>query len=395
MKTKLTLLTPLAGTLLALSAAPGLAQSGPFYEGGYISPMATYADVDTDRIDSGYGGTLALGYRWHRYALEIAAIQLSLDDGGFDVSPEAVGGAFNGLWFVSERLPNLYAIASAGALSVEDYPVIPGGLADPDTSKNVSITRLGAGAGYLFPISLGRYEFGLRLEALYVAGRRDKDIRQDDDVDVPRRIDTVVANLGLTLPLGRKAVEIEPEPEPVRVVEPYPTTDSDGDGVIDSMDDCPGTPAGAEVDARGCELPPPPPPPCNPPGSAAGVSLEGCEVGTKLVLQGVNFEFDSARLTANAKTILDLVADALNAYPDIEIEIAGHTDALGTESYNQTLSEQRAAAVTDYLRSRGVSGSRMQSAGYGESRPVEDNADEAGRERNRRVELEITAAHRM
>ncbi len=105
------------------------------------------------------------------------------------------------------------------------------------------------------------------------------------------------------------------------------------------------------------------------------------------VLHGVNFEFDSARLTPNAKTVLREVAERLQAYPNSEVEIGGHTDSTGSASYNQTLSERRAASVRDFLIDQGVDPGRLTAVGYGASRPVAENGTEQGRERNRRIEM--------
>jgi OmpA-OmpF porin, OOP family len=108
-----------------------------------------------------------------------------------------------------------------------------------------------------------------------------------------------------------------------------------------------------------------------------------------VVLRGVNFEFDQDRLTVNARTLLDDVVAALAAAPEIAVEIAGHTDSLGSDAYNQRLSERRAKAVRDYLISQGVEAGRLSEKGYGEAEPVADNATEEGRELNRRVELRV------
>ncbi|GAA5109798.1 OmpA family protein [Alloalcanivorax gelatiniphagus] len=105
------------------------------------------------------------------------------------------------------------------------------------------------------------------------------------------------------------------------------------------------------------------------------------------VLQGVNFEFDSARLTPNARTVLREVAERLRAYPNSEVEIGGHTDSTGSASYNQSLSERRAASVRDFLIDQGVDPGRLTAVGYGATRPVDDNRTEQGRERNRRIEM--------
>ncbi|HKY93449.1 MAG TPA: OmpA family protein, partial [Nevskiaceae bacterium] len=156
--------------------------------------------------------------------------------------------------------------------------------------------------------------------------------------------------------------------------------DNDGDGQVDFPADkgCTGADDNDEVD------------PCKTPAPGERVSLKGCGMGDVIVLRGVNFEFDKSNLTVNAKTILDNVAEELTAYPEIKVEVGGHTDAKGSDEYNQKLSERRAASVVKYLESKGIAGDRMTSAGYGESKPVADNETDEGRELNRRVELKIT-----
>src|SRR3546814_12672178 len=91
------------------------------------------------------------------------------------------------------------------------------------------------------------------------------------------------------------------------------------------------------VNDVGCPLPPP----CKPPEAGQRVDLSGCAVGDTIVLHGVNFEFDKAKLTINAQTILDGVADALVAAPDVRVEVDGHTDSKGSDDYKQKLSEAR------------------------------------------------------
>jgi outer membrane protein OmpA-like peptidoglycan-associated protein len=150
--------------------------------------------------------------------------------------------------------------------------------------------------------------------------------------------------------------------------------DSDGDGVNDDKDRCPDTPRGTQVDATGC--PPPPPPPSAIP-----------ERGQALVLEGVNFEYDSAKLTPDSTAALNLVADSLKANPEARIEIGGHTDSRGKDSYNLQLSRKRAQAVQDYLVGQGVSPAQASVTGYGEKQPVAPNDTEDGRAKNRRVEL--------
>jgi len=110
-------------------------------------------------------------------------------------------------------------------------------------------------------------------------------------------------------------------------------------------------------------------------------------VPQKLVLVGVNFDFDKATLRQEDVSDLDKNVEALKAWGDVNIEVAGHTDSKGSDAYNMKLSKQRAEAVRNFLISRGVAADRLTAKGYGESQPVADNATEAGRFQNRRVEL--------
>ena len=106
-----------------------------------------------------------------------------------------------------------------------------------------------------------------------------------------------------------------------------------------------------------------------------------------LVLEGVKFDNDTARLKPGSRVVLDRVAKSLNAWPSARIEVDGHTDSTNTNAYNLTLSRARSAAVAEYLVDKGVASSRLQEKGFGESRPIADNATVVGRATNRRVEL--------
>ncbi|MFZ5501955.1 MAG: OmpA family protein [Pseudomonadota bacterium] len=104
-------------------------------------------------------------------------------------------------------------------------------------------------------------------------------------------------------------------------------------------------------------------------------------------IEGAYFAFDSAKLRGGSLQKLDEVVDFAKQYPDAELEAAGHTDSIGDEAYNQTLSERRAESVKGYLVSHGVDGSRVMVKGYGETQPVADNKTSEGRAQNRRVEI--------
>ena len=144
--------------------------------------------------------------------------------------------------------------------------------------------------------------------------------------------------------------------------------DSDGDGVNDCNDKCPNSQAGQTIGPDGCPVP---------------VSID---------LKGVNFDFDKATLRPDAVAILNEATEILKRYPELKVEVAGHTDQCGKEGYNQKLSERRAKTVYDFLTSHGVDAGRLAGPnGYGFSRPLEDKGTnklpQCKSEINRRTEL--------
>jgi outer membrane protein OmpA-like peptidoglycan-associated protein len=112
--------------------------------------------------------------------------------------------------------------------------------------------------------------------------------------------------------------------------------------------------------------------------------------GTKIAeIPGPNFDFNKSTLTQAGKGKVADAAKVLKDNPTIHVEVGGHTDSIGSDSYNMKLSERRAKTVAEELTRDGISASRLTVRGYGESRPVADNKTEAGRARNRRVELVV------
>jgi len=110
---------------------------------------------------------------------------------------------------------------------------------------------------------------------------------------------------------------------------------------------------------------------------------------------GILFGYDSSTLQSEAKANISKLADILKKYPDSNILITGHTDSDGSENYNQTLSEQRAKAVSDYTMYKGISSSRLSTVGLGETEPVASNDTADGKQLNRRVEIAIYASEEM
>src|SRR5678815_168624 len=174
-------------------------------------------------------------------------------------------------------------------------------------------------------------------------------------------------------------------------------TDADGDGVFDGLDQCPDTPKGAKVDAKGCPLDGDKDgvfdglDAC--PDSKPGVKVDekGCEIvppkapplfemeKKTLVLEGVNFESDKADLTPDSLAVLDKVALSLHDWPEVRVEIGGHTDSTGSVAHNHDLSHRRAESVKAYLVSKGIDPSRMVTKGYGEDKPIADNKTKEGK----------------
>lgn len=181
------------------------------------------------------------------------------------------------------------------------------------------------------------------------------------------------------------------DPAPAKPAPAAPVDgDDDRDGVPNSKDKCPNSPAGQKVNADGCEM--------DSDGDGIVDSKDvcpsvfaktdnGCPAVAPLNLKGVNFDNDSAVLRADASTTLDQAAESLKSWGNVKVEVAGHTDSRSSDAYNMTLSQNRANAVRDYLVGKGVAADRLTAKGYGESQPVADNATEEGRALNRRVEL--------
>jgi outer membrane protein OmpA-like peptidoglycan-associated protein len=106
-----------------------------------------------------------------------------------------------------------------------------------------------------------------------------------------------------------------------------------------------------------------------------------------IIYQKPTFGFDSTELSSEAEAVLDVQAGVLQKDPKLKLIIAGYTDSIGPEDYNQGLSERRANAAREYLISKGVAGDRLKAMGYGETRPIASNDTKEGRAQNRRIEL--------
>lgn len=149
--------------------------------------------------------------------------------------------------------------------------------------------------------------------------------------------------------------------------------DTDGDGIDDFNDRCPNMPG--SVENKGCPK-----------------ISEKDKQTLDVAMRAVEFDLSKATLKPISYQILNQVAEILKKYPDYNVAISGHTDNTGSSVKNQELSEQRAKSCYDYLLKQGISALRMTYVGYGESRPIATNDNEAGRKLNRRVEFELIPA---
>jgi OOP family OmpA-OmpF porin len=191
---------------------------------------------------------------------------------------------------------------------------------------------------------------------------------------------------------------------------PPPPPDRDHDGILDSVDACPdvaGVPTN-DPKTNGCPLPPPNPDrdkdgilnevdacpddagPANADPKKNGCPLARDENGQIKISEQVKFAENSAQILKDSDTVLNAVVDILTAHPEIEkLKVEGYTDSKGSAVYNKNLSKQRAASVKAWLVKHKVDGKRLESDGFGAERPIDDNATEAGRKNNRRVEFHI------
>ncbi len=153
-----------------------------------------------------------------------------------------------------------------------------------------------------------------------------------------------------------------------------PEEDTDGDGYLGTRDQCPDAPETKNgfKDDDGCpdELPP------------AVKKFTG-------VIEGITFKTGSANILPGSFNVLDRAVQVLKEYPEIKLEVQGHTDNRGKADYNRDLSQRRAESVRSYLVSRGIAPERVTAVGYGLDQPIADNSSESGRSRNRRTEFKL------
>jgi OOP family OmpA-OmpF porin len=316
-----------------------------------VSILGSYIDADEARgVDDGNGLHFTMGWALsERLQLELHTSYINFDTGvpATDFYRSSAGVDLVRYFSVHGFAP--FVVAGVGA-AYNDVA-----LASYDRTNFTA----GTGLGLLSPPFT---EYGIRLRG---EARRVYD-------GLPGKPEDMHYALGLVFPLRKpRYVEVvrtevkEVTREVYRDV-PQPVRDADKDAVPDERDECPDTLMGATVDARGC-----------------------VPVQAVIQLTGVHFDYNSSRLTENSKSILAIAAASLRGQPGMRVEVAGHTDDRGLDTYNLDLSRLRALAVVDFLTSAGIGSDRLQARGYGEAQPVDSNGTDAGRERNRRVEFRV------
>lgn len=336
--------------LVGLSVA---AQAEPL---PYVGGEAIYFVPDSNRdADDGYGGRLFFGYPLG------SRVNLELGMFGYTYERDSDGGDDDGkgaqldlmIPFMDGRF-RPFALIGGGWIQEDVGP-------DTDDSWMANV-GLGALIGFTDKLFL-------RTDARYVAVMNDLGAPGDDPLYDWH------FGLGLQTYFGGE----KPAPPPEACV------DSDGDGVCDDADLCPGTPPGSVVDAKGCPI-----------------VEEQPAMNPVRKFEDVHFAFDKAELDAANQSLLDetsgTITTMIETYPDLKVEVSGHTDWIGTDGYNQGLSERRANTVKSYMVRKGVDASSIATFAYGESKPVAPNANAdgsdnpEGRALNRRAEIETKSA---
>ena len=256
---------------------------------------------------------------------------------------------------------NPYIVAGLGMQRSEEEYVINSVDSPAQRRDNNLAAKLGVGLQTTLDNRVG-----VRAEVAY---RADFD---DQSVAAPQEdwFGDVLASVGVVIPLGPKAEAAAPPAPPAPPAAPScADLDDDGDGVNNCDDKCPGSQAGQTI------------------------GPDGCPVQVSIDLKGVNFDFDKSTLRPDAIAILSEAAEILKRYPDLRVEVAGHTDLCGADAYNQSLSQRRSQAVYDYLTSNSIDAGRLVGPnGYGESRPLVQTPQTlpgCKSERNRRTELNV------
>ena len=356
----------------------------------YAAPFGTYVHGGGDRNSfDGWGGGLGIGKIlnenfnvevkgfWQSFSGRPNSVLGPANQDQSRYNADFTGGTIDVQYFFFRDAFSPYVVAGVGGMNTSLR--FPGGTRNfiGSTTGNGNLPG-GSTASFIFETGVGAtYEvldnFLLRADVRYRLDTSPSNAANDHyygnvfngngfyNNRRPDVFNDLLVNVGFVVPFGDKPQRVAPVVAPV--VADCSTRDSDHDGVNDCDDKCPGTAKGTKVDEYGCPI--------------------------RIELKGVNFLFDSPELTENAKSILTKVAGDLSVYPlkkTIEVRGFASLEKVSQEAHNQRLSERRSQSVADYLKSKGVA-NKLVAKGFGTGYPVADNSTEAGRVKNRRVEL--------
>lgn len=329
--------------LVFVSMPTAMADKGQFY----FAPGLQWGDFDADNeLDEDWGYFGGFGYQLtDRIAAELSTFDLDGED--------ALGNNFDlDHW----KVDLLYDLNDN---SNRLTPFIVGGLGNVNfQGENDAVFDIGAGVKYEIIDNL-EWRTAIRKFG-YVSNSR-----AELDWGIDSSLVFYFGGNGSSSPRTSQPESPSPSRAPEPAPEPEPERDADRDGVVDSRDNCPNTPLSYAVDNNGCPIP-----------------VE--EVARVELL--VNFDFDRSEVKPEYFSEIGEVAEFLENYPDLVVELEGHTDSRGTEAYNEGLSQRRADAVRDVMIDRfDIAGNRITATGFGESQPIASNNTDAGRAENRRV----------
>lgn len=334
---KMMRLIPAIVLVTGVVSQTAVADQGQFY----IAPGIQWMEFDdTTNLDEDTGYFFGLGYDF--------TDRLSAEISTFDLDPDTTGGSSIDLDHY--KVDVLYTF---GAIDRAITTFAVTGLGNTNfQGENESLWNLGGGINVKLTDRLS-WRTAVRSYQYRHMDQEDRDIGVDS---------ALVYRFGGSRPA--RPVAAAPAPAPAPAAAPAPA-DADGDGVPDSRDNCPDTPRNYAVDANGCPIPI---------EEVARVELE------------VHFDFDQAVVKPEYFSEIEEVAQFMRQYPDVIVELEGHTDSTGTDEYNMGLSDRRANAVRQVLLDRfSIQGSRVTARGFGESQPIASNDTPAGRAQNRRV----------
>ena len=271
-----------------------------------------------------------------------------------------------------KKLPLTEKLAAYGLLGA-GYQDVTQEMKDNDDS---ALVNYGLGLRYDLPY----YGIALKGDVRHLFGFNDKS-------------NDIMYTLGLAMPLGKKYTEeitakVPVIEEPIAPVVPVVDGDDDNDGVLNSKDLCPNSLPGAVVNENGCEIDDDSDGVVNRldkcPNTSPGVKVneDGCFATINL---NIKFDTMSDRIKPQYNSKLQEFANLLNENTNLKATIEAHTDSKGSESYNQKLSEKRAASTVKSLEALDIAPTRLRSIGYGESQPIATNDTAQGRAENRRV----------